>query len=31
VALMFLLGLWPQALIGMTNSTVLRMVEGVKL
>jgi NADH-quinone oxidoreductase subunit M len=31
VALMFLLGVWPQTLIEVTNSTVLRMVEGVKL
>ena len=31
VVLMFVLGLWPQAILGTVNSTVLQMVEGLRL
>jgi NADH-quinone oxidoreductase subunit M len=31
IALMFLLGICPQLLIGVVNSTVLQMVEGLRL
>jgi NADH-quinone oxidoreductase subunit M len=30
IALMFVLGLWPQLVLGVTNSTVVRMVEQLK-
>ena len=30
IALMFVLGLWPQLLLGVINSTVMRMVEQLK-
>jgi len=30
VALMFVLGLWPQLVLGMVNSTVLHLVEGLR-
>jgi NADH-quinone oxidoreductase subunit M len=30
IALMFVLGLWPQLVLGVINSTVVRMVEQLK-
>jgi NADH-quinone oxidoreductase subunit M len=30
IALMFVLGVWPQLVLGVTNSTVVRMVEQLK-
>ena len=31
IGLMFVLGLFPQLVLGVVNSTVLQMVEGLKL
>ncbi|MBI3417478.1 MAG: NADH-quinone oxidoreductase subunit M [Verrucomicrobia bacterium] len=31
IALMFVLGVWPQLILGAINNTVLQMVEGLKL
>jgi NADH-quinone oxidoreductase subunit M len=31
VALMFVLGVWPQLVLGVVNNTVLQMVEGLRL
>jgi NADH-quinone oxidoreductase subunit M len=31
LALMFVLGVWPQLVLGVINNTVLQMVEGLRL